>query len=154
MYANEATVRRKARNVTANIDASEIEAIGTDVDSEIDGILGAVFYWPVGPNGEDMTVDLPEQILTIANLMTAGVLEQENFARGQTGELEVSPYGARLERQGRDMLKRIVEFKLDVPGLTAFVPVATQQASQSFFPVSGFSGGRARRSFSRGRGCL
>jgi len=140
-----------ARNVNSALAADEITAIADDVDAEIDGLLGTVFWWPFNENGDDLRTDPPAQIVAIANFITAGLLEQQRFAQTEAGGPMANPYGKSLERQGRNMLQRIIEFRMDVPGLSAIIQVQQTQATQSFFPVSGF--GRSRFSgFSRHRG--
>ena len=124
--------------MTANISLDDIEAIGNDVDAEIDGLLGTVFYWPFDENGNDLRLEeIPQQIITIANNMTAGILEQEQFAHTEAGGPTANPYGKTLETSGRRMLQRVIDFALDVPGLKGIPAAAQSVKRQSFFPVSG-----------------
>lgn len=120
MYASEATVRTLAKNVGNRLATELISAVALAVDDEIDGRLATVYDWPA-----TKTDPLQSRIQSVANLMTAGRLEQSSYAQVEGAQEQKLSYGRILELQGIKLLNQIVAGQVYVPGLDRTLAVAT-----------------------------
>lgn len=118
MYATEATVRTLAKNVGNRLATELISAVALGVDDEIDGRLATVYDWPA-----TATDPVQARIRSVANLMTAGRLEQSSYAQVEGQQEPKLSYGRILELQGLKLLDQIVSGKIYVPGLDRYIPV-------------------------------
>lgn len=140
MYAVEATVRGLIRNKKSTTSVEEIQAAAAVVDPEIDAALSAVFYWPKDSDGQIIS-PVPPQVVSIANHLTAALIESQAYAHNEAGLATANPYGRYLERRGRKMLDDIVKGVTIVLGLERASPVRGSTSGKTTFEtVSGFSG--------------
>lgn len=120
MYATEATVRTLAKNVGNRLATELISAVALAVDAEIDGMLATVYDWPAQADSP-----VQEPIRSVANLMTAGRLEQSSYAQVEGEQTQKLSYGRILELQGMQLLKKIVSGAVYVPGIDRTIAVAS-----------------------------
>lgn len=128
MYGNAAQIRALAKNRISSLSDDEIAEAAVVVDAEIDGAVSDVYYWPVNEHGVDISGSAPQLMVTIANYLTAAVIEQQSFAHNADNEAQLSPLGARLDRTGRAMLAKVVDGTYHLP-LSRVAPLSGATSS-------------------------
>lgn len=142
MYADIATVRELAINIKSNTSDSFIRVMGRIVDSRINGIMAMVYEeWINVMNG---TVDPPEIIVDLANILTAARLEMTKYAVNDAGKSTPNPYGVQLRDDGMATLDSIFNGTTAVLGFVRVKPISEAHGEGTFQPVGGLRSQESR----------
>lgn len=153
MYATESAVRALAKNVKGQVSLADIQLVAAVADAEIDSALHEFFSWPNGKNGQPVNNPPANEIVQVANLMTAGLLEQRSYAQVEGGESPpMVPYGAKLLASGRKLLAMITAgtravrgLEMDSPTRGSRPPLRGQKSLSTFQLNGAFTGRSAER---------
>lgn len=136
-YCLASTVKQYAKNVVSDTANLDLEPWASIVDSDINSNLSSVFENWDEEVAELLDADpfvyedIPEQIRTIANLLTAAHLEYVKYASNQA-EGNTNPYAKRLEDLGTARLMAIVSGESMIPGLTRIPGVLSSAPDPEF----------------------
>jgi len=139
-YANQNTVKTLCQNQITN--AGDLFTVASSIcDSQIDGDLANYFFWPYNPENVQINNPPPAYVLTMANLLTASIIESMSYAQVQ-GFADVSldshggggatTYARYIDGTYKRMMRNLIKGFTSVPELVRYSSIGSKQADRKF----------------------
>jgi len=133
-YSDLSSVTALCVNVKGGISPDVYTVHAARADRFINGRLGENFYFPVDENGN--TVTPPDEIVSIANELTAGYIEQSKYAASSPEPGTWPSYANSLIKSAKDGLADILAGRIEIPGLQMLNPVRAGNHARTFRPMT------------------